>query len=614
MDAKPRTLSRLFAEDARHIVPLYQRPYVWERERQWKPLWDDVIAVTERYLASGNQHGPPPQHFVGAIVLEQQRTLPGDLSVYTVIDGQQRLTTLQLLIAAVAEVAREHGVDRVRKLLRRMLDNDDELVTKAEERFKVWPTNANRAAFVAVMQPGGPPADRVDDPYNRIDEAWAFFLAEAREWVIAENADTDERQRRLDGLRTALSDLVPLVSITLDPGDNAQIIFETLNARGTPLLALDLVKNAVFHRAGEQGADTDTLYANVWRPQLDDDYWREEIRQGRLYRPRAELFLMHWLAMTLKEVIPATELYTTFRSRVLQSTTAPEMANLIPALVEDAGVMRSFDAQASDSVERHFFERVDALDTTTLMPLALLLFRSTEITVSQRRRALRALESWLVRRALGRYTTRSYNEIVPVLLRAVDESPDRADAVIITQLKSGTGDRALWPDDLTMRSLFAHRDLYGWVAQRRLVMVLHAVEHAFRLEQNKSEGLSGESKLTIEHIVPQKWQNHWPLPEDAKGDAAADRDALINHLGNLTLTTGELNSAMSHASWPVKRQALVDHSLLLLNKRVVDHHPHSFTEKDIKARGAELADKILEIWPGPDSAEWASEQAASAAA
>ena len=107
------------------------------------------------------------------------------------------------------------------------------------------------------------------------------------------------------------------MSITLEPDDNAQVIFETLNARGTPLLALDLVKNAVFQQAARQQADTDTLYEQVWQPQLDDEYWRKERRQGRLNRPRAELFLMHWLTMRLERLIPATELFATFRQSVL---------------------------------------------------------------------------------------------------------------------------------------------------------------------------------------------------------------------------------------------------------------------------------------------------------
>ncbi|MDQ2873462.1 MAG: DUF262 domain-containing protein [Actinomycetota bacterium] len=107
---------------------------------------------------------------------------------------------------------------------------------------------------------------------------------------------------RVGRLRITLCDLLKVVSITLDADDNAQVIFETLNARGTPLLALDLVKNAVFHEAARQGRDTDALYEQVWRPQLDDDYWRQLRRQGRLNRPIAELFLMNWLTMSLNRL------------------------------------------------------------------------------------------------------------------------------------------------------------------------------------------------------------------------------------------------------------------------------------------------------------------------
>jgi len=99
--------------------------------------------------------------------------------------------------------------------------------------FKVLPTNANRAAFQAVMADGGPATDREDDPENRIDEAYAFFRQTIKEW--ATEVDGDERLARLELLRITLCDLLKVVSITLETDDNAQVIFETLNARGTPL-------------------------------------------------------------------------------------------------------------------------------------------------------------------------------------------------------------------------------------------------------------------------------------------------------------------------------------------------------------------------------------------
>ena len=197
-------------------------------------------------------------------------------------------------LAAAANVARAWRAEDAADLLSELVRNNEKKV-KGDALFKVWPTNSNRAAFSAVMRPGGPPPDREDDAHNRIDEAYAYFARRIEDWLSEDDPDDRPIEERLRILRVTLGDLLKLVSITLEPGDNAQVIFETLNARGTPLLALDLVKNAMFQEASRQGQDVDSLYEGRWKPVLDDDYWRIERRQGRLKRPQGELFL-HALA------------------------------------------------------------------------------------------------------------------------------------------------------------------------------------------------------------------------------------------------------------------------------------------------------------------------------
>lgn len=171
------------------------------------------------------------------------------------------------------------------------------------------------------------------------------------------------------------------------------MIFETLNARGAPLLAMDLVKNALFYRASLAELDTDALHDGAWQPQLGDDYWRLEKRQGRLRRPRAELFLMHWLAMKLGRIVPATELFSEFRTEILDKTEPAAVGDLIKELCADAAVVRSFDNQPTGSLEERFFATLDALDTSTVLPVALLLFRTAGVSPDQRQRALSAIES-----------------------------------------------------------------------------------------------------------------------------------------------------------------------------------------------------------------------------
>jgi hypothetical protein len=590
------TLTDIFNADVRYVVPLYQRPYVWNRDRHWEPLWEDIATILDHYL-EGNDD--PTRHFLGAIVLDQQETAPGEVSRRLVIDGQQRLATLQLLLAAAVRCAREDGAERQVRLLSRLIQNDPDLVT-GDERFKVWPTNANQEAFRDVMQSDGPTPNGTDDPDNTIHEAYHYFSGVIRHWVHSADHGPSTSERH-EALRVALSSLLQVVSINLETGDNAQVIFETLNARGTPLLAMDLVKNAVFYRAQRDDADVDRLNREVWEPELGQDYWRESLRQGRLTRPRAELFLMHWLAMRLRRMVPATELFNQFRAYVLESPQRPDVETLISELCSDAAVLRSFDNQPSGSVEERFFSHLQLLDTTTVIPVALLLYRSDKVSEERRQRGLQALESWLVRRMLCGLTGSGYNRLTADLLKLLHEDLNHGDEVIVRFLRSSDAGSAIWPtDDAVIRGL-TERDLYGWIAQRRIVMVLAAVEMDLR-QSNKVEDIyTLPTNLTVEHVMPQTWTEHWPL---TAGLEAEERNLRINRLGNLTLTSGPLNSSLSNAPWATKRESLPKHTLLLLNHRVAAHE--SWSEAVIDARSIELARTICSLWPGPESDTWLS--------
>ena len=131
------------------------------------------------------------------------------------------------------------------------------------------------------------------------------------EWA-GEGGDPEVFGKRLEGLSTAVWKRLVVVTIDLDPGDNAQIIFETLNARGTPLLAADLVKNHLFQTATIQGANVDALYEQHWKV-LDTDWWREDVQQGRLKRPRLDIFLNHWLAMVTDHEVVSHQLFPEFK-------------------------------------------------------------------------------------------------------------------------------------------------------------------------------------------------------------------------------------------------------------------------------------------------------------
>jgi hypothetical protein len=647
MKPDTHTVQQLFERDVRYIVPLYQRPYVWDEEHQWAPLWDDITALLDHQ--EGGDSSGLWSHFLGAIVLDQEQTAPGQIPRFTVIDGQQRLTTLQLLVAAAASAVADVGAENDAALLRELAINNPRKA-QGTEQLKVWPTNANRTAFTAVMSPDGPPPGHVNDPDNRIDEAFAYFAECVADFLAGADEDEPEAAtaadapptgpvavpndgapapaaaqdpttgaiedesdgqdpvvaERAERLRITLCDLLKVVSITLEADDNAQVIFETLNARGTPLLALDLVKNAAFHQAARQRRDTDTLYEQVWQPQLDDDYWRQERRQGRLNRPIAELFLMHWLTMRLERLIPATELFATFRQSVLAPTTDAEA--LIRELAADAAVMRSFDTPAPKTPEAEFFARLTALDAGTVLPIVLLLFRPPEVTEDRRRRALRILESWLARRALMRLTAKNYNRLVPRLVAKMKADLEHADDALLEALSGGEGEISRWPVDSEFSDFLRTREVYGTVSQPRLVMALAAVEAS--LYSNKTDIPALADTLSLEHLIPQEWETHWPLTDadgralegEALDQATAERWARLHRLGNLTIVTHPLNSSLSNSAWTLKRTELNKHSRLLLNARLAERD--TWDEQAVDEHGTWLAQRLVAIWPGPDVSIW----------
>jgi hypothetical protein len=180
MEAQVRTPQLVFMQPQRLVVPLFQRPYVWNEENQWEPLWDDVIRVAERVLKQPFEKHH--SHFLGAVVLQQVQKQTGHMQERTVIDGQQRLATLQLLLdalhAELVSVQASQSAARIEPLVR----NDEPFCSKPEDRFKVWPTNRDRPAFTAVMA-AEPPIDydAVGHHGERMLEAHRFFSERARE-------------------------------------------------------------------------------------------------------------------------------------------------------------------------------------------------------------------------------------------------------------------------------------------------------------------------------------------------------------------------------------------------------------------------------------------------
>lgn len=614
MQANTRNPFELFGHQVRYVVPLFQRPYVWNREQQWEPLWVDIRTEAESVFEAGPSATALPAHFLGAIVLDQQWGPAGYIGVRHIIDGQQRLTTLQLLLDAAQLVTSQYGEERDANALKGLILNNPAIAQDTDELFKVWPTNYDRPSFRSAMDDKkGIEGDLAKHPIAR---AHNYFVDAITEWAEVEG-DPDKVKSRLSALGRTLMHHLKLVVIDLESGDNAQVIFESLNHRGTPLLAADLVKNRVFQVALAQGADVETIYHEKWET-FDSDRWRRKIRRGRLSRPRIDVFLYYWLAMKKQSLIAEDRLFTEFDSLVQQ---APDITGLIDDFVRSAEVYDRLEEFAPFSVEGTFTYRVlDTLEAHVWGPVLLWLFGWDEASLptEQRHLALRAIESWMVRRTVCRLTTKAFNKVMADLLQTLEESgPEGAGSAVVEYLASSEAESEMWPSDEMVKQALRTELLYPRLKRARLRMILEALEDDHR--STKTEEVHClRGKLTIEHVLPQGWREHWKLPagEPAAVELrAAQRDQLLHTIGNLTLVTSRLNPELSNRPWRDaeasglgqgdnkgrgKRSILSDHSVLFLNKRIVDGWPDEWSEQSILDRGDALTERFLQIWRVPD--------------
>jgi hypothetical protein len=616
MDTKALTPRELFDGTVCYEIPPFQRPYVWNEEDQWQPLWTDIERVAAGLEESRKTEGQVAPHFLGAVVIKQLAAAAGDPARHSVIDGQQRLTTLQILLDAVQLVTQEHGDEDDAETLMELVANGAKRFRKTSKRFKLWPSRVDRRAFEHVMDNDLEVPDSLSE--SRIWAAHKFFRDSVREWAgldgFGEPVDADEVAARLRLLAEVVQQQLVVVAINLDQNDDDQLIFETLNDRGTPLLAADLIKNMVFQQGDALGADVELWGEKYWSD-FDEDWWRQEVQQGRLFRSRIDLFLQYWLTMREQDEVPAEKVFAHFRDHAKPHLTSAEQATqLLVELRRDADTFRGFAELDPASAPGRFYARVvEGLELGATIPLLLWLISDNhDIPDDAIDRSLGAIESWCVRRTLLRATMKDVNRFVIALIKHLDGlSTDNVGEGTVAFLLDQTADSREWPTDDQLIDSVPQSKLYGNVRQNRLCIILSAVEQKRRSQRN--EDVTLPVNLQIEHVMPQKWRTNWPDGISDDPVASGVRDGLVQTIGNLTLLTGSLNASLSNRPWldsdaakvapsgqeagKGKRSLIDKYSLLVLNKEIVQEHVHAWTQEDIAARGLAIANDIAAIWP-----------------
>jgi hypothetical protein len=604
-----RSIIDLFDGKKRYLIPLYQRQYGWRVQPELQLLWHDIEKAADR-LEAGGTHAAP--HFMGAIVISQIKTYGKQVQAYEVIDGQQRLTTFQLMLSAVRDVANAHSPEYAAEVTKYLI-NEGVMEIPQIEMYKLWPSLLDRAAFTRMIDSKGVGfqnkvlAQEDDGHVRPAIAAQEFFKARVRERVLPGGAFDPFR---LEKLYEALKSGLAVVSIELEGGDEPQTIFETLNSRGLDLSPSDLMRNFVFQRAVGTGQEDgslkiDDLYENYWLP-LDRWFWRITETRGRQTRPRVDWMLVDHLAACTAKLISVETLFQTYRSWILDDSPFPDIESELRAISKSAHVFRRVIERADSDPLGRFGEFAQAYDVSTAMPLVMFLANEAALE-SRLGEALTLIQSYIVRRDICRLPTNNYNRF---FIDAIPKLKGASDVIhkLWEFFSSGKIDIARWPNDQEFSEAWHSKPQYKAARQPRLRHLFEAIEKKKRSVAD--EVVEIKSDLTIEHIMPVKWREHWSIPASPGIgpdefdlellQKEASRDNKIHTIGNLTLLTQHLNTSVSNGPFSVKLPAVKAQSALVLNREL--HGFDRWDEETMTLRAASLFKIAVSLWPAPASA------------
>ena len=544
-------------------VPLYQRTYSWGG-KQLAQLWRDLLAQGEA-MADG---APAGTHFMGSVVITPSPTLQAaGVNRWLLVDGQQRLTTLMLALAAIRDHVGGGEADRIH---RQYLVNE---FRQGDDHLRLLPTQADRDAYRAiVLRTPGTTAT------GAVAEAYQFFRTVL---TSVDDPDDDQDIARIEQtIRAGLS----IVEITAERSDNVYRIFESLNNTGLQLSQADLLRNYLFMRLPSRGED---VYRDVWLPMqnrlgadLELLVWlnlvirgNDRVKQSDIYRAQQER--LEKLPAT-EEAIEAEVAELARRSRHLERILHPAAEpdpRLASALTRLAGLGRRHGlpadhAPAGSAGTGESRQPGDVAD------------------------AMAYVESFLVRRMLCQVPTNNLNRVfnsAPAIIK--DQVP--VAAAVRSYL---SGRRRYWPADAEVRRSIRTRPFYWTGRGQQRTFVLRRLEESYGAPEPVD---FSAAKLTIEHVLPQTPTEEWLklLAEEVTEEAGPEElhDLLVHTLGNLTLTAE--NAKLSNSPFQ-RKQDILHASALRMNREIAD--APAWGKAQILQRAEQLADRVIRIWPGPD--------------
>lgn len=607
MEAKGQSLKMLFDTDVLE-VPFFQRPYVWNEEN-WKELLDDLRETQAT-------------HFLGSVILKKKETHTWEPNKSVIIDGQQRLTTLSILIKALYDCMqdeKENIFDDAKHILfYKEKSSDKEFKVSIEHSY------TDRHQFDNVI---GKVEDRIITPANleRLNDQknseQSLLIMRCYKYFYDELSKLyrQDKQEVIDLWNSLLNkDNNIVVVINLEQTDNEQKIFDSINTAGMRLSATDTIKNALYKKLMEISDDKDGViqyYKQTWEDTFEGDeekieYWTKESKFGRITYQNSEI-LLRSIAMINKFFTTygnsMTQLSVLYKKHVEEKEVG-EIKDLIKDIMEYAKVykerlpnFRKTDMFEFDDVERRILKTLEIQESSVFNPYILYLFKEYSNDKETLKKKLEKLEKLVMRKLI----TRSFNQGINKKIE--DFIGDNEDKEI---------DRLCKEVDIEM----IRKSLSTRVSNKLGTILLFWVELHRRYVDKKHDIKSLQYNYQLEHIMPKKWEDNWGKIAcvDAEGNKLPKSDdkykkkriEKITSIGNMTLLTSSLNSAISNSSFEIKiegektkkgnRKGIKDYAELSITRDDIIKNVYDkgkvWNEKEIIKREQALINEIIEIW------------------
>lgn len=567
LQAGETTLNKLLNTSRQFIVPIFQRNYSWQKN-QYEQLWFDILRAS-KFKEKQN-------HFIGSIVYIDMGTPAGRPQQLLLIDGQQRLTTISILLCAIKDYVQKFNLEtkliNLAKIKNQFLYNSDEIY---EDRYKLLLNVQDKETYIKLIDNT---IFTVNKPAINIIKCYEFFYERIEDFI--------KQHGQIDEIYAGIFKL-SLVSISLDKdSDNPQMIFESMNSTGKDLSQTDLLRNYLLMDLTPEKQTR--LYKTYWKPM--EELFGEDIYKNDVNK--FDYFIRDFL--TLKSdtgyICKINNVYENFKRYYLDNNC--EKFAVLKDLFTYAKYYAWIDLlQENDDELKLYWQEFKKLDSHVVYPFLLKLYDdySRQILIKEDfKKILQVVISYLWRRAICEIPTNSLSKTFATLYQAVDKD-DYVNSVIKAFVFKSSYKR--FPSDYEVREKLQTKDIYHFRLRKYLLEALENYYHKEPIDLNTAN-------YTIEHIMPQNIEHNLSWQQMLGEDWQEVHSLYLHTLGNLTITG--YNAEMSNKSFweKVNGESGFKHSHLKLNESIAQSDV--WNKKAIQRRTNILTDIILKIWKYPE--------------